>query len=161
MLIRYGKKNGENAPKQRFVILGEVIKVGKNKDMYKIKFTSPVSQVSKSEWFFVEDIADFKKKLKGNKHVLKRGKQQYQKSHLIPLTKEDRLANYFLQGYGVSFDPPGDGNCQFHTIAHALSHYGICRSAQSLRDIVKYLESNPSDRDGMPLELLLMVTNLH
>ena len=92
MLIRYGKKNGENAPKQRFVILGEVIKVGKNKDMYKIKFTSPVSQVSQSEWFSVEDIADFKKKLKGNKHDLKIGKQQYQKSHLIPLTKEDRLA---------------------------------------------------------------------
>ena len=49
------------------IILGEVIKVGKNEDMYKIKFTSPVSQVSKNEWFSVEDIADYKKKLKGNK----------------------------------------------------------------------------------------------
>ena len=49
MLIRYGKKSGKKAPKQIFVILGEVIKVGKNEDMNKIKFTSPVSQVSKSE----------------------------------------------------------------------------------------------------------------
>ena len=52
-------KNGKKAPKQRFVILVEVIKVGKNKDMYKMKFTSKVSQFSKSEWFSVEDITDF------------------------------------------------------------------------------------------------------
>ena len=112
MFIRNGKKNGKKAPKQRFVILGKVIKVGKNEDMYKIKFKSPVSQVSKSEWFSIEDIADFKKKLKDNKHDLKRRKQQYQKSLLIPLTKEDRLAAFFEQGYSVPFDPPGDGNCQ-------------------------------------------------
>ena len=43
VFIRYGKKNGKKAPKQRFVIFGEVIKVGNNEDMYKIKFTSPVS----------------------------------------------------------------------------------------------------------------------
>ena len=110
--IRYGKKNGKKAPKQRFVILGEVIKVGKNEDMYEIKFTSPVSQVSKSEWFSVEDIADFKRNLKDNKHGFKKRKQQYQKSLLIPLTKEDRLAAFFEQGYSVSFDPPGDWNCQ-------------------------------------------------
>ena len=48
VFIRYDKKNRKKAPKQRF-ILGEVIKVGKNKDMYKIKFTSLISQVSKSE----------------------------------------------------------------------------------------------------------------
>ena len=48
LFIRYRKKNRKKAPKQRF-ILGEVIKVGKNKDMYKIKFTSLISQVSKSE----------------------------------------------------------------------------------------------------------------
>ena len=56
VFIRYGKKNGKKAPKQKFVILGEITKVGKNEDMYKIKFLSPVSQVSKSEWFSVEDI---------------------------------------------------------------------------------------------------------
>ena len=43
VFIRYGKKNEKKAPKQRFVIFGEAIKVSKNKYMYKIKFTSPVS----------------------------------------------------------------------------------------------------------------------
>ena len=75
---------------------------------------------------------------------------------MIPLTKEDRLAAFFEQGHSVSFDPPGDGNCQFHAIAHALSRYGIYRSTQSLRaDIVRHLENNPNDRDGMPLELFM------
>ena len=75
---------------------------------------------------------------------------------MIPLTKEDRLPTFFEQGYSVSFDPPGDGNCQFHAIAHALSRYGIYRSSQSLRaDIVRHLENNPNDRDGMPLELFM------
>ena len=85
MFIGYGGKNGKKMPKQRFAILGEVIKVVKNEDMYKIKFTRAVSQVSKSEWFSVEDIADFEKKLKDNKHDIKKRKQQYQKSLLIPL----------------------------------------------------------------------------
>ena len=130
VLIRYGKKNGKKTPKQRFVILGEVIKVGKNEDMYKIKFTSPVSQVSKSEWSSVKDIADFKKKLKDNKHDLKRRKQQYQKCLLIPLTTEDRLTAFLTAfDYSVQFDPPGEGNCQFYAIAHALSRYGIYISA--------------------------------
>ena len=90
-------KKREKRTKTKFVMLGEILKVGKNEDMYKLKFTSPVSQVLKSEWFSVEDIADFKKKLKGNKHGLKRRKKQYQKCLLIPLTKEDRLAAFFEQ----------------------------------------------------------------
>ena len=48
VFIRY-EKTGKKGPKQRFVIFGEVIKVGKNEDMYKTKFTNPVSQVSKNE----------------------------------------------------------------------------------------------------------------
>ena len=156
MFIRYGIKNEKKGPKQGFVILGEIIKVGKNEDMYKLKFTSPVSQVLKSEWFSVEDIADFKKKLKGNKHGLKRRKKQYQKCLLIPLTKEDRLAAIFEQDYGVSSDSPGDGNCQVHAMAHALSRYGIYRSTQSLRaNIARHLENKPNGRDGMSLELLM------
>ena len=41
------EKNRKKAPKQKFIILGEVIKVGEYKDMYEINFASLVSQVSK------------------------------------------------------------------------------------------------------------------
>ena len=87
---------------------------------------------------------------------------------MIFLSKEDRLAAFFEQGYSMSFDPPGNGNYQFFAIAHALIRYAIYRSAQSLRaDIVRHLENNPNDRDGVPLGLfmgmryMVMVTNLH
>ena len=75
---------------------------------------------------------------------------------MIPLTKEHRLAAIFEQGYSVSIDPPGDGNSQFHAIAHTLSRYGIYRSTQTLRDdIVRHHENNPNDHDGIPLELFM------
>ena len=75
---------------------------------------------------------------------------------MISLTKKDRLAAFFEQGYSVSFDPSGDGNCQFHATAHVLSRYGIYRSAQSLRaDIVRHLQNNLNDSDVMPLELFM------
>ena len=37
-------KKREKRTKTKFVMLGEILKVGKN-DVYKLKFTSPVSQV--------------------------------------------------------------------------------------------------------------------
>ena len=62
-------KTRKKVPKERFIILGEVIKIGKNEDMHNTKFTSPVNQVSKSDWFSAKDMADFKKKLKDNKNT--------------------------------------------------------------------------------------------
>ena len=39
VFIKYRKKeNGKKAPKQRYVVLGEVVKVGKNENKYKIEF---------------------------------------------------------------------------------------------------------------------------
>ena len=38
-------KKREKRTKTKFFMLGKILKVGKNEDMYKLKFTSPVSQV--------------------------------------------------------------------------------------------------------------------
>ena len=62
-------KTRKKVPKERFIILGEVIKIGKNEDMHNTKFTSSVNQVSKSDWFSAKDMADCKKKLKDNKNT--------------------------------------------------------------------------------------------
>ena len=44
------------------------------------------------------------------------------------------------QGYIVTDDPPGDGNCQFSALCDSLLNFGIFRSPQTLRqDIVNYL----------------------
>ena len=50
--------------------------------------------------------------------------------------------------------PPGDGNCQFGALCFWLNRLGIHRSPEKLREeIVQYLENNPTDTEGFPLEL--------
>ena len=46
------------------------------------------------------------------------------------------------QGYIVTYDAPGDGNCQFSALCDSLLNFGIFRSPQTLREeIVNYLVS--------------------
>ena len=58
------------------------------------------------------------------------------------------------QGYEVLYDPQGDGNCQFSSVAFALRDLHIFRSAETLRnEVVSYLNSHDYSSDGIPLEL--------
>ena len=48
--------------------------------------------------------------------------------------------------HNVVFNPDGNDDCQFSTIAHHLASIGIFRSKRTIRDeICQYLEQNPSD----------------
>ena len=52
------------------------------------------------------------------------------------------------QGYIVSYDPPGDGNCQFLALCDSLLNFRIFRSPQTLREkTVNYLISVESIND--------------
>ena len=52
------------------------------------------------------------------------------------------------------YNPPSDGNCQFGALCFWLNRLGIHRSAETVREeIIKYLTNNPSNSEGMPLEL--------
>lgn len=52
----------------------------------------------------------------------------------------------------ITYNPPGNGICQFAALAHQLSGLRIFRSPETSRDEkVEYLESNPLDHDGFPL----------
>ena len=45
-------------------------------------------------------------------------------------------------GYIVTYDPPGDGNCQFSALCNSLLNFGIFQSPLTLREeIVNYLIS--------------------
>ena len=54
---------------------------------------------------------------------------------------EDRFEEaYFL----ISYDPPGDGNCQSSVICKSLRSVGIDRSEETARqEIVEYLQNHP------------------
>ena len=60
------------------------------------------------------------------------------------------------QGFVITYNPPGNGGCQFAAFAHILSGLGILRYPETLRDeIIENLESNALDHDGFPpLELV-------
>ena len=62
------------------------------------------------------------------------------------------------QGYCISFDPPCDENCQFSSICHILREFGFQRSPEVLRaEMVSYLEANPNDPNGPPLDFYMDV----
>jgi len=54
----------------------------------------------------------------------------------VSLTTKETYEEFENQGYKVSYNPPGNGNCQFATVAHHLLNIGILRSPETLRDEV-------------------------
>ena len=57
------------------------------------------------------------------------------------------------QGSYILFDPLCDGNCQFSSVCRILREFGFQRPPEALRaEIVSYLEVNPNDTSGTPLD---------
>ncbi|CAH3125701.1 unnamed protein product [Porites lobata] len=75
---------------------------------------------------------------------------------MIPLTACDRCLERDFPHMSITLmhNPPGDGNCQFGALCFWLNRLGIHRSPEKFREeIVEYLENNPTDTEGFPLEL--------
>ena len=93
--------------------------------------------------------------MKRKEQEQKRQKHLHRKKFLIPLTRKDRLDPFSERGV-IAFDPPGNGNCQFSALCFFLRSIGIERSPETLRrEIVRYLQQNPNDLEGFPLELFV------
>lgn len=82
----------------------------------------------------------------------KQKKENHRAKFLIPIEKEDYEKIVEDQGFVITYNPPGNGICQFAALAHQLSGLRIFRSPETSRDEkVEYLESNSLDHDGFPL----------
>ena len=56
--------------------------------------------------------------------------------------------------FAISFNPAGDGYCQFTAVAHALQDVGIYRPSETLRrEVIQCLSDNPNAVDRSSLEL--------
>lgn len=74
-------------------------------------------------------------------------KAAHREKYYIAMTPEDLHQQFSEQGYDVTYNPPGDGNCQFSALAHLLQTIGIFHSAESLRrEIVRYLTKTQTTR---------------
>ena len=179
VLIRYPfSRTSKAAPKRRFVTTAKVLKRNLKNYRYKVSYRHPETGDKNTSWISVEDITsetvekenrkreeareEFSSKTRkyasAKKHHLPRERRQDARSKFyIPITVED-VFTFTSQGYNVVFNPDGNGDCQFSAIAHHLASIGIFRSEKTIRDeICRYLEQNPSDTDGFPLELFVGV----
>ena len=129
---RFGKK-GKKAPKRRHVLIGKVVKIGKHGDSCKIQYKDPISKHQTISWFLVEDIIDLRKQKQERKKI------DYQ-TRPLAMIKEPYDA-FEDQGFFITNNPPGDGNCQFSVICRILNQLGFQRFPETLRrEIVSYLE---------------------
>ena len=113
-------------------------------DTYLVKYKLLNSDDSTKAKFRVEDISDFPKDKNVNAKENEKNNERkaYQKSLCIRNTRNDLIDEITDQGYIVTYDAPGDGNCQFSALCDSLLNFGIFRSPQTLREeIVNYLVS--------------------
>ena len=89
----------------------------------------------------MEDTTDLPKQKQERK------KSDYQ-TRLLAMIKEPYDA-FEDQGFFITYNPPGDGNCQFNVICKILNQFGFQRSPETLRGEIV---------EGFPLDLYLDVS---
>lgn len=168
ILVRYPFSRVSKAePKRRYVIQGKIIKRNLKLFRYKVKYEHPETHCDITSWVSVEDITSLTVAEENKKEIAKRKKAAARKKsldknsavlslHHMSLTTKEIYEEFENQRYKVTYNPPGNGNCQFAAVAHHLQNMGILRSPETLRDeVCKYLEEHDSAPDGMPLELFV------
>ena len=122
VFVRIGKKRGKFA--KRHKVLAETVEKRYQDDTYLVKYKSLNSDHSTKNKFRIEDISDFPK----DKKCERKGKRKeaYQKSLCIIKTRNDLMDEITVcSNYVVTYDPPGDGNCQFSALCDSLLSFGI------------------------------------
>ena len=62
------------------------------------------------------------------------------------------------QGYAITYNPPGDGNCQFSTLCHSLLNLGVFHFPKTLRqEIVEYI-TNHDNINNLPIREFLEIS---
>lgn len=139
VLARYPFQKSR-VPTRRCVLEARILERNLKSYRYKIEFECPKTAVKTSAWVSVENLTSTlasKKQTVYNKH---------KKKFYIPVTKADRIENFKNMHIHVSYDPYGDGNCQFSAVAHQLSQFGLYRTHQCLRsDAVEHMEKNRAE----------------
>lgn len=69
--------------------------------------------------------------------------------YFIPSTSDGQMESFKDQGFSISHNPSGNGNCQFSTLSCLPKKIGIHRSARSVRQkVVSYLSENTDNSGG-------------
>lgn len=144
-------------PTRRCVLEARILDRNLKSYRYKIEFECPKTAVKTSAWVSVENLTSTlasKTQAVYDKH---------KKKFYIPVTKADRIENFKNMDISVSYDPTGDGNCQFSAVAHQLSQFGLYRTHQCLRsDAVRHMERNRAEYEHFVSENFdLYLSSMH
>ena len=158
--VRLPSGHRKKAPRIRSICQGNVLKIIKHQDMYKVLFFPPFEKKPKISWFSIEGIGGFhsggKRKCNefdSEEKELKRKKNGLYEVAIFTHEMVDRMHLITEQDYNMTFNPSKYGNCHFSALAHALNEYGIFCSPTTLRYEVEYLRNNPHNVEGFPLDV--------
>ena len=138
VLIRYPPTGGRRVvPRRRYTCKGVIVERQLSRNLYKVKFHRPDGKQD-IQWFSVVNVTGItvSKEKKASKRNLKEEikKDQHRNKYSIPLTCRDQIQRLRGAGVNILFDPfQSTGSCQFESVAHQLSLFGIHRTAGCLR----------------------------
>ena len=151
VFIRLRRKGTDSLKKHR-VFIGRILKRYEDDATYLVKVKIPVEAEPSVKKVWIENIANNSRFPKQNQSKQAKRKD-YQNSFLIPLTRIDPIEEFTKQGYVVTHDSLGDGNCQFAALCYSLREMGSYRSQDTLRvEVVQFIEEHDI-ADGNHLEL--------
>ena len=116
VFVRIEEKRGKFT--QRHKVLARAVEKRYRNDIYLVKYKLPNSDDSTKPKFRVEDVCNFPKDKNVNAKENEKNKERkaYKKSLRIPKSRNDLIGEITDQGHIVTYDPPGDGNCQFSAL---------------------------------------------
>ena len=105
------------------ILVGSILNRYNNNTNYDIEMEGQHRHTMKR--FRIENLTDYPDKTQSKKSI-----------HPLLIPHDERLQSMTDQGYEVLYDPPGDGNCQFFSVAFAMRDLHYFRSAETLRNEV-------------------------
>ena len=125
VLVRYRpNRRGKFPPKRRQILKGKIIDRNRKIGMYKIDIHPPGADTNIEKWVSVENITDISEKIANQKRQQKEKKRKLKrlrKELYIPKTEADHYEVFTDLGFTISYNPPGNGNCQFNAMCYFAS----------------------------------------
>ena len=117
-------RRGKFPPKRRQILKGKIIDRNRKIGMYKIDIHPPGADTNIEKWVSVENITDISEKIANQKRQQKEKKRKLKrlrKELYIPKTEADHYEVFTNLGFTISYNPPGNGNCQFNAMCYFAS----------------------------------------
>ena len=151
VLLKFPTGGSRLAPRRRYTCKGVVEERNLVQNKYKVRFVR-LNGTKDSQWVSVSNITSVT--VRKEKQAAKRTvseelrKDQHRQKYCIPVTHKDRIEklNSAQEGLKVLLDPQqSPGNCQFESISHQLTLFGIHRTSQTLRqEAVGHIQDFPA-----------------